>query len=241
MPRGFRAFGVSASDREAFLTPANGIRRTDVPLEFPMTRAICAKGADHLAPGRDCTCGYYAYNDLGGACQWMRDGQAWVMAEVWGHGHVQLHDYGWRAEKLQIIRFFAPICDTRDCDETATTCWDPTPEWKDTALWFGRFSCPAHDSIRRTQPTLGDLVSRSVPVEEIMCWLAAKFGAEIVDADATRAAYSENRLWRAEIERQERAAMEKIREQQHLRWAVRRAKSNAKWEKSQATVELPGI
>ena len=189
MPIGYRAFRVSASDHEAFLAPANGLNSRETPLEFPLTRAICSRGCDHFAPAEGCSCGYYAYDSLGGASAWESRNEAWIMAEVWGWGEVEVHEYGWKAERLQVLNFFAPVCDHEGgetwerarCHNPATVAWDRHRSfgcYKD-AIWPARFSCPKHIPTGTGQLTLGGDTQGAVPVGALLSWLSIKFGAGV--------------------------------------------------------------
>ena len=79
--KGYRCFNVKVDGDEVFLRPA--IIREATPLEYPTLAATCV--GTHRAPAPRCSCGYYAYKELGGGADY-HHGDGAVMAEVWGHG-----------------------------------------------------------------------------------------------------------------------------------------------------------
>lgn len=75
-------------------------------------------------------CGYYAFNFFGGSSDYLSTGHAMVMAEVWGHGQVTEHDHGWRAQKMQIVSFYYPLCDSEGrYDYRRERCMRPAVTW----------------------------------------------------------------------------------------------------------------
>lgn len=224
MATGYRAFRVRCSADEVFLGPANGLQQQHLPLEFPLTRAICGSGRDHLAPNEGCTCGYYSYSSMGGASQWTHGESGWLMAEVWAHGKVLPYDYGYRSERLQIVRFFAPICDTEACQRAAVLVVNKNGKWaaKRPVIWDARFACDEHmNEGAYNQMAFGGSLESSVPIQTFLALLGQKFAASTVSIEGTIDIYQRSPEWRESVEAQERkrrldayAATEKQRAQE---------------------------
>lgn len=234
MPLGFRAFRLAASNDTVYLQPANGGGAYQVPLEYPLVDALCTTRQGHLAPQRNCQCGYYAYNGLGGAGEWLCDGEAWIMAEVWGHGQassagpaVVVTTHGWRARRMQVVRFFFPLCDDSGCKQPASTYCREGPEFPELL----RFGCDDHPRYREAPPApeppaydedehryegqqfslgmeekpefeepLPAPIPRSGGIMEIIPRLAERFQASVYDVEATLNVFVEEPGWRDRIE-----------------------------------------
>lgn len=223
MPIGYRAFAIRSDGDEVFLAPPSIRGGSKLPLEYPLTRALCntAEG-QHKAPKKACGCGYYAFSDIGGSPDYLHRGIAMVMAEVWGHGRVEVHGMGWRSEKMQIVRFFYPLCDSTHgidergydanlCNEPAAASWLLPHEDESDGRYVPhdfrrklRFGCEFHaEAVTRlaTQRAQreGRLLDASPeaprPIDEIIRMLVAKFECAVFDYEATVAVFEKNEEW----------------------------------------------
>jgi len=57
---------------------------------------------------RDCGCGYYGLASCDPFV--VRLAGYGVPARVWGYGKVVVHEAGWRAERLQVLGLYPPLC-----------------------------------------------------------------------------------------------------------------------------------
>lgn len=73
--------------------------------------ADCAQGyfLGHTAPNQQCSCGFYAFNNLCTAAGYsLRGGKRTILGAVTGSGKLMIHDNGWRSEKTEVVAFYLP-------------------------------------------------------------------------------------------------------------------------------------
>ena len=148
--RGYRAFRVAVDQERAepILLPnfiGTEQARFMVPLEYPTVRAICPS-REHRAPAPDCRCGYYAFSAEPGALAYTSKFEGTVMAAVLGHGWIEQHEHGWRAEQLKVMAFYWPVCSLISCNSEASivTAQDVHSTAWPRALYF---SCRWHEKV----------------------------------------------------------------------------------------------
>ncbi len=226
MPAGWRAFQVHVDfdTEEVFLQPAsNG---ATMALEYPLVRAVCRTtnlagtspkvAGQHSAPQNDCNCGYHCYTDRAGAFDWNNTfdtgfRRMFVMAEVWGYGRVEAHEFGFRAERLQLVRFYWPTCEVQSCDSAASVAVVHRIEPRHDGYAAGGYPhfvhafcdfCHAERPVKthyersgaamRLVPDEVYKLARVWPVAKIMQSLADKFKASIYSFDQTEDIRAEN-------------------------------------------------
>lgn len=243
MPPGYRAFKARIGDdaSDVFLTAA--IQDDWSPLEYPLLRAVCPRGR-HRPPEKDCTCGYYAFGSVGGTSTYAGTDTP-IMSEVWGHGIVQEHMFGWRAEKIQIVRLYWPAC---------AVCYQPAVEYRfdpEAYKWpmpvtFFCDVCKESDIASKgsgkkcdqykfdfTVPAIGDAAV-------VMKALADKFRADVYHPAETQKVTKMADGWAADMHRRERhaAAQEQmIAELEAERLRPERERQR-RWEERQRQVDL---
>lgn len=227
MPWGYRAFTVVGDGEDAFLRPANTSPTGEVPLEYPLVEALCAARQPHRAPDPNCMCGYHAYAKMGGACDYVHGGSAWIMAECWGHGRVEVCQMGWRSQRLQVVRFYYPLCQSDVCRNPAEFYEVGEHGYRQSWPPVLHFYCQAHqmaaDADRAGREfdqraahragfyTEGDrdegqmvLIekepARAGRIDVVIAHLAKRFEASVYDVEATLGIYEENLGWRRETQ-----------------------------------------
>jgi len=102
---GFRLWEI----RDDSLLPAYSYMMEEEAKPWDGADARCNRGAEHPAPSADCQCGYHAYHDprlaIGLRLRFALEHPdlEHVLAAVAGAGRLEVHQQGWRAQKLQLL------------------------------------------------------------------------------------------------------------------------------------------
>lgn len=121
---GYRLWSVRHG---ALYSIGRGITRWErfgaAPLEYlPGAYASCRESSHHIAPVSDCECGWYALHSLDQAIKDHRLFKAllspsgdptpeMVIGAVAGSGRIEIHERGWRSERVQILALLRPESD----------------------------------------------------------------------------------------------------------------------------------
>jgi len=142
----------------------------------------------HHPPEPDCTCGYYAHYRPPKWVGYPGMDSTFITAEVRALGRVELHDTGFRAERMEIVAIRAPAC--QNCGESAT-------DFLSLATESGggpSFRLTSLATCRGCFPRSGKIFSHERSVRDLLEQIAIRYKCRIKEAAQCRSD-AEGALW----------------------------------------------